>query len=163
MKMTKEFAEKRLSFLFMEDMPIVEHKVVISKLSPDWFKNYTITRNNFLKSIMNSIEDLFWLNLNEKSIMDLFKGKIPNNVSLRFRIPIIYGGEISVENIFLCKTFPHSYNIDKFLSEQIGQENIWLPNPKKNIYVPVHTSGTSGGGNGTNLTQTANSMPNYEM
>lgn len=164
MKMTKEFAEKRLSFLFMEDMPIIEHKTVITKLSSDWFSNYKKVRSNFLKKITNSLDELFWLNLSEKSIMDLLtKEKIPNNISLRFRIPIIYGGEISVENMFLCKTFPHSYNIDKFLSEQIGQENIWLPNPKKDIYAPIHTSATSGGGNGTNLTQTANSMPNYEM
>ena len=79
MKMTKEFAEKRLSFLFMEDMPIIEHKIVITKLSSDWFSNYKKVRSNFLKKITNSLDELFWLNLSEKSIMDLLtKEKIPN-------------------------------------------------------------------------------------
>lgn len=164
MKMTKETATKKLSLLFMEDMPIIEHKVILTKLSSDWFDKYKKIRNDFLKKIINSLDELFWLNLSEKSIIDLLtKEKIPNNISLRFRVPIIYGGEISIKNMFLCKTFPHSYNIDKFLSEQIGEEKIWLPNPEKDIYIPIHTSGTSGGGNGANLTQTANSIPNYEM
>ena len=46
-------------------------------------------------------------------------------------------GELSIENMFLCKTFPHSYNMDRFIISQSGNDLIWLPNPAKKIYLPI--------------------------
>ena len=74
---------------------------------------------------------------------------IPDNLSFRFRTPLIWGGKLDIENMFMCATFPHSQNLDRFIIEQYGNETIWLPNPEKKIYLPIHSTISGNGGNAT--------------
>ena len=74
---------------------------------------------------------------------------LPRNTSIRWRIPITLGGEMSIENMFLCRTFPNSHRLDRFIMEQTGNETLWLPNPEKAVYVTTHTATGGTGGNAT--------------
>ena len=96
------------------------------------------------------------MNLSQNEFMSLITGHaLPRNTSIRFRIPLTLGGELSVENMFLCRTFPHSQKLDIFIMEQCNNDTIWLPNPAHAIYVPTHLAGGGAGGNATSdrLTQ----------
>ena len=74
---------------------------------------------------------------------------MPDNFSLRMRIPLIWGGDLSIDNMFMCRTFPHSQKLDKFILDQYGNDIIWLPNPAKKIYIPLHNISGGDGGNAT--------------
>ena len=65
------------------------------------------------------------------------------------RIPPTIGGELSINNMFLCRTFPHSHRLDRFIIEQSGNDTLWLPNPARAIYTPTHTASVGTGGNAT--------------
>lgn len=150
MQLNKSSAERRLAELFMDDMPVMEFTVRSVPVSTDWFARYKIIRTEFLRSLTDSIEDLAFLNLSQEEFIDLIMGKkIPNNISIRFRIPLIYGGKLDIENLFLCKTFSNSHNLDRFIIEQSGSATIWLPNPQKKVYVSAHTATGGAGGNAT--------------
>lgn len=103
-----------------------------------------------MQSLGESIEELAFMNLSQEEFMDLLMGRaLPANTSIRMRVPICWGGEISPDNMFMCSTFPHSQNIDRFIIGQAGNETIWLPSPAKKIYIPAHTAGGGEGGNAT--------------
>jgi len=82
--------------------------------------------------------------------MDLIMGRrMPENLSVRFRVPLVWGGKLEIDNLFMCMTFPHAHNMDRFIIEQSGNDVIWLPNPAKKIYIPVHMANGGDGGNAT--------------
>jgi hypothetical protein len=88
------------------------------------------------------------MNLNRDEFMNLVMGKqMPENTSVRFRIPLLWGGEFSIDNMFMCLTFPHSQNLDRFIIEQSDAQTVFLPNPEKKIYVTTHLGGGGAGGN----------------
>jgi hypothetical protein len=90
------------------------------------------------------------MNLPQEEFINLMMGKsMPENTSLRFRIPLIWGGELSIDNMFLCLTFPHSHNLDRFLIDQSDAKTVFLPNPEKKIYLTTHLGGGGVGGNAT--------------
>ncbi len=150
MQLSKETAEKRLAALKMEDMPIINITPIKSSLPPDWFKRYKFLCKEFIKTLDDSVEELAFLNLSQEEFLGLLTGRsIPENLSIRFRIPLIWGGKLEINNLFLCSTFPYSHNLDLFIIEQAGNETIWLPSPKKKIYVPTHTGSGGDGGNAT--------------
>lgn len=150
MQLKKSSAEKRLEDLFMDDLPVMEFAVQESCVVPDWFAKYRSLRRDFMKSLTDSIEDLAFLNLSQDEFMGLIMGRsLPPNLSLRFRIPLVWGGKLEIENMFMCRTFPHSHNMDRFIIEQAGSPTIWLPNPVRKVYVPAHTTGGGDGGNAT--------------
>ncbi|MBN1325110.1 MAG: hypothetical protein JW974_02740 [Alphaproteobacteria bacterium] len=150
MQLKKSSAEKRLADLFMDDLPVMEFNVRDVTVSPDWFTKYKTLRRDFMKSLTDSIEELAFLNLSQDEFMGLIMGReMPENLSLRFRVPLVWGGKLEIDNMFLCRTFPHSQNMDIFIIEQAGKEIIWLPNPAKKVYVPAHTAGGGDGGNAT--------------
>ena len=60
---------------------------------------------------------------------------------------MLWGGELSIDNMFLCYTFPHSYNLDRFIIDQSDAKTVFLPNPEKKIYLTTHTGGGGAGGN----------------
>ena len=96
--------------------------------------------------------------MTEKEFINLIMGKtLPENLSIRFRIPILWGGALDISNMFLCWTFPHAYNMDRFIIEQSDATTIYLPNPEKKVYLTSHTGGGGAGGNSTSdrLTQAA--------
>ena len=102
----------------------------------------------FTRSLTDSVEELAMMNLSREEFMDLLMGRnIPTNLSIRFRTPLIFGGKISAENMFMCLTFPHSQNMDRFIIEQSGNETLWLPNPARKIYLPIHSTISGMGGN----------------
>ena len=88
------------------------------------------------------------MNLSQDEFMNLVMGKqMPENTSVRFRIPLVWGGKLDISNMFMCSTFPHSHNMDRFIIEQSDATTVYLPNPEKKIYVTTHLSGGGTGGN----------------
>lgn len=151
MQLKKSSAEKRLADFFMDDLPVTEFNVTdTAAVSPDWFVKYKSLRREFMRSLSDSVEDLVFLNLSQDEFMGLITGnRLPENLSIRFRVPLLWGGKLEVDNLFLCRTFPHSHNMDRFIIEQAGNSIIWLPNPTKKVYVPAHTASGGDGGNAT--------------
>ena len=103
-----------------------------------------------METLTDCATELAFMNLSQNEFMNLVTGRaLPRNTSIRWRIPITIGGELSIENMFLCRTFPHSHRLDRFIMEQSGNETIWLPNPAHAIYIPTHTASGGAGGNAT--------------
>lgn len=150
MHLTQESATKLISNLGMSDMPIRAIQPVMHKIAPDWFNQYKQLCRKFMISLTDSVDTLGVMFLETDEFMALITGRaMPPNLSIRFRVPLIWGGQLSIDNMFLCHTFPHSHNMDRFIIDQSGNDIIWLPDPKNKVYLPVHTLGGGDGGNGT--------------
>jgi len=150
MQHTKTTAEKRLSDLFMDDMPVMEVEARPYPVAPDWFVKYKALRREFMKNLHDSVQELSFLNLSRDEFMNLIMGRsLPENLSIRLRTPLQFGGKLEASNMFMCKTFPHSHNLDRFIIEQSDAKTLWLPNPAKKIYIPAHTASGGDGGNAT--------------
>lgn len=148
MEWTKTNAEKRLEELKIPDMPIMAIRPESVSVDSDWFQKYKKECRKFTRSLTDCVQELAMMNLNHQEFMDLLMGNdIPDNLSIRFRVPLEFGGKIDIENLFMCLTFPHSQNIDRFIIEQAGNKTIWLPNPARKIYFPIHSVITGTGGN----------------
>ena len=163
MKMSETSAIARIADLGMDDMPLVEYTPKNTKLPADWFAQYRSLCHKFMETLTDCATEIAFMNLSQSEFMGLVTGRaLPRNTSIRWRIPITLGGELSVDNMFLCRTFPHSHNLDRFILEQSGNDTLWLPNPAKAIYVPTHTAGGGAGGNATSdrLTQMAAQISN---
>lgn len=150
MQLNKTTAERRLSDLGMSDMPVVEIHPVPTKVAPDWFVKYKKLCREFVLSLTDSVEELAFMNLTQDEFMALITGsRVPQNLSIRFRVPLQWGGKLELDNLFMCWTFPYSQKIDQFILEQKGAPIIWLPAPAKKIYVPAHNASGGDGGNAT--------------
>ena len=158
MKISETVAIARISDLGMDDMPLTEHRPIPTKLPADWFAIYHKLCHQFMESLTNCATEIAFMNLSQREFMALITGNaLPRNTSIRWRIPITMGGELSINNMFLCRTFPHSHRMDRFILEQANNDTLWLPNPAKAIYIPAHTASGGTGGNATSdrLTQIA--------
>jgi len=150
MQFTKQAAEKRLADFLMDDMPVMEVPARPVAIAPDWFARYKTLRREFMESLSDSFEELSFLNLSKEAFFALLGGRaLPENTSLRLRVPLVFGGKLDAKNMFMCKTFPHSHNLDRFLIEQAGAQTLWVPNPAKKIYIPTNLLGGGDGGNAT--------------
>ena len=135
MQLTASTAERLIAELGMDDLPLTEIQPKPALISPDWFKHYKELCRTFMMSLTDSVDTLAMMNLPQDDFMNLIMGRaIPENLSIRFRIPLVWGGKLDIENLFMCKTFPHSYNMDRFIISQAGNSTIWLPDPAKKIY-----------------------------
>lgn len=158
MQLNEHSALERLAALGMEDMPVMAYTPTHCSLDADWFKKYSALRREFLASLTDSMEEIAFMNLPQDEFINLVMGRsLPDNTSIRFRIPLLFGGELKVENMFLCWTFPHSFNLDRFIMEQSDAQTMYLPNPEKKVYLTTHTGGGGDGGNATSdrLSQSA--------
>ena len=161
MQWSESKAEKRLNELKISDLPIISIRPDITQVSPDWFQKYREICREFMRSLSDSVQELAMMNLDRDEFMNLLMGReIPDNLSIRFRTPLIWGGKLNVDNLFMCFTFPQSQNIDRFIMEQSGNEIIWLPNPVRKIYMPIHSTISGNGGNAASdrLSQMAATM-----
>lgn len=150
MQMTQTAAEKIIADMGMDDMPLILVHPEHVSLGPDWFAQYKNEIRKFLLSLNDSVQDLAFMNLTQDGFMGLLTGNaIPDNTSIRFRIPPMFGGAINMENMFMCATFPFAHNMDRFIIMQCGNDAIWLPNPAKKIYIPTHLTTGGDGGNAT--------------
>lgn len=150
MQLSQVSAEKILKDMGMDDMPLMALRPAPHTVPTDWFQQYRAARHKFTQSLTDSIEELAFMNLTQDEFMALITGgTVPKNMSIRMRIPLAWGGDISPDNMFMCATFPHSQNIDRFIIGQTGYETVWLPAPVKKIYIPAHTAGGGDGGNAT--------------
>ena len=150
MQLNESSAKQRLIALGMDDMPVMEYSPTFCKLDSDWFTKYSNLRREFLSSLTDSIEEITFMNLAQDEFVNLVMGKsLPDNLSIRFRIPLLWGGKLEIENMFLCWTFPHSHNMDRFIIEQSDAKILYLPNPEKKVYITSHTGGGGDGGNAT--------------
>lgn len=150
MQINESVAEKRIADLGMDDLPLVLLRPEMHAVSPDWFKKYHDLVHEFAMSLTDSVQELAFMNLAQDDFIDLIMGRrMPENLSVRFRIPLIWGGKLEIDNLFLCITFPHSHNMDRFIIEQSGNDSIWMPNPAKKVYLPSHMMNGGDGGNAT--------------
>ncbi len=150
MQINQSTAEKRMRELGMDDMPLMQLSVKPARVEENWFAKYRETVRKFMMSLTDSVESLAFMNLSQDEFMSLIMGRaVPENLSVRMRVPLFLGGSIEIDNMFLCRTFPHSHNLDRFIIEQNGAATLWLPNPSKKIYLPAHTTGGGDGGNAT--------------
>lgn len=148
MQWTAATAEKRISDLGMPDMPVVSMTPALTRVSPNWFREYKEACHNFMRSLTDCVQELALMNLTREEFMELVMGRqIPGNLSIRFRVPLIWGGRVEPDNLFMCATFPQSQNLDRFIIEQSSNDTIWLPNPEKKIYLPIHSTLAGNGGN----------------
>ena len=148
MQLNKNTALERLAALGLDDMPVMEYAPKYCALDSDWFKKYASLRREFLSSLTDSLEEIAFMNLPQKEFIDLVMGNaLPDNISIRFKIPLMWGGNLDINNMFLCWTFPHSFNLDRFIIEQSDAKVVFLPNPGKKVYVTTHTGGGGAGGN----------------
>jgi hypothetical protein len=146
----KRDAEARLAGLFIDDLPLESCPAAPVPFPADWFPRFRRARAAFLESLGDSISELALLNLAKNDFMGLLTAqRIPENLCVKFRRPMLYGGEIAPENMFLTPLFPSGMNIDVFMAEQSGQGEIWYPNPAKKIYVSVSVISGGEGGNAT--------------
>jgi hypothetical protein len=147
---TKRDAEARLAQFLMDDMPIEECPAVPSPLPRDWFAVFRAARVEFMESLGESIPELALLNLSREDFMDLLSGRrIPENLAIKFRRPVLYGGLLAPDNMFLMPLFPTGFNLDIFMAEQSGQGRIFYPNPTRKVYVSVQMLSGGDGGNAT--------------
>lgn len=163
MQWTQDFAEKRLNDMNMSDMPLVPIQPTPVAVSADWFSHYKELCHEFMRSLTDSVQELALMNLSRDEFMELIMGReLPINLSIRFRTPLLWGGKLEIDNLFMCFTFPQSQNLDRFIIEQAGNETVWLPNPEKKIYMPIHSTIAGNGGNATadRLAQFAATMNN---
>lgn len=150
MQWTQETAEKRLEALKVPNMPLVAIRPQGTAVAQDWFQKYKELCYEFMRSLTDSVQELALMNLSREEFMELIMGrKLPVNLSIRFRTPLIWGGKLDIDNLFICLTFPVSQNLDRFIIEQSGNDTIWLPNPQKKIYLPIHSTISGNGGNAT--------------
>ena len=148
MQLNEHRALERLATLGLDDMPVMEYTPKRCVLEPDWFKKYSALRHDFLSSLSDCLEEIAFMNLPQNEFIDLITGQsLPENLSIRFKIPLLWGGKLSIDNMFLCWTFPHSYNLDRFIIEQSDANTVFLPNPEKKIYLTTHSGGGGAGGN----------------
>lgn len=150
MQLTQETAQRRLHELNMADMPVTELRPVKTNVDSDWFIKYKKLCREFMMSLTDSVEELALMNLTQDEFMAIIMGRaLPQNTSIRFRVPLTWGGKLETDNLFMCWTFPQSWRLDKFIMEQMGAQTIWLPNPAKKIYIPSHNTASADGGNAT--------------
>ena len=150
MQWNQGIAEKRISELGMDDLPLVQMRPTPHTIAPDWFKKYHELVHQFAMSLTDSVSELAFMNLPSDDFMDLVMGRrMPENLSIRLRVPLVWGGKVEIDNMFLCMTFPHAHNMDRFIIEQSGNDVIWMPNPAKKVYLPSHMMNGGDGGNAT--------------
>lgn len=150
MYLTAGNAEKIISDMGMSDLPLIEFRPKPTTVSPDWFPRYKQLCKEFMSSLTDSVETLAFMNLSQDEFMNLLTGAhVPDNISFRLRVPLVWGGTLDIDNMFMCWTFPHSHNMDRFIIEQSGNDIIWLPNPVQKVYLPAHTATGGDGGNAT--------------
>ena len=150
MQLSASTAEKLIAELGMPDIPLMELEPKPALVSSDWFTRYKSLCREFMTSLVDSAETLAFMNLSQDEFMNLVMGKsLPSNLSFRLRVPLVWGGKLEIDNMFMCWTFPHSMRLDKFIIMQSDAKTLWLPNPAKKIYLPAHTTGGGDGGNAT--------------
>ncbi|MBO4625912.1 MAG: hypothetical protein J5679_01380 [Alphaproteobacteria bacterium] len=150
MSLTQAAADSRIEELGMDDLPLEKFRPIPHQIAPDWFKKYHELIHTFATTLTDSIQELAFLNLPQQDFIDLVMGRrLPENLSVRFRVPLVWGGKLELDNLFMCLTFPHAHNMDRFIIEQSGNDFVWLPNPAKKIYIPAHMAGGGDGGNAT--------------
>ena len=97
MQLNEHSALERLAKLGLEDMPVMEYSPVKCSLDTDWFKKYASLRREFLASLTDSMDEIVFMNLPQNEFIDLVMGRsLPDNVSIRFKIPLLWGGELNV-------------------------------------------------------------------
>ena len=150
MQLTQAAAENRIADLGMDDLPLMPVRPTPHIVPPDWFKKYHELVHQFASTLSDSIQELAFMNLPQDDFIDLVMGRrIPENLSIRFRVPLVWGGKLEISNLFMCTTFPHAHNMDRFIIEQSGNDLVWLPDPAKKIYIPAHMANGGDGGNAT--------------
>lgn len=107
----------------------------------------------FLKELTNQyINDLRSADISEESIFYLSKGILPTNWTVHLKYPLLYGGELNLENLILIQCHPFHELIHKYINQQILTEAgvghpqlLYIPVPPGKVYIPNGEMTGSGG------------------
>lgn len=92
MQWSQDTAQRRARELNLDDIPLVCHRPVATRVDADWFARYKSAAHAFMESLTDSVDTLAFMNLTQNEFMGLIMGtRIPENLSVRFRIPIMWG------------------------------------------------------------------------
>ena len=101
MQLTRESAEQRLHDFNMGDMPVMELRPTPTVVTSDWFTKYKKLCHEFTQSLTDSVDELALMNLTTDEFMGLIMGHaVPQNLSIRFRVPLTWGGKLELDNLF---------------------------------------------------------------
>ncbi|MDR0319156.1 MAG: hypothetical protein LBH81_00230 [Rickettsiales bacterium] len=144
-------AERKLTEMGLGDLPVAEVRAIPRPLPAGWFAAYRDARRELLtRTVQNNKDELFMMDIPVEFIMAMLRGeRIPLNVSVKFKIPPIYGGSISAGNMFVCRAASEGRLIDSFIASQAGADLFFCPNPAKSVYITSMASMNSPGGNAT--------------
>jgi len=124
----------------------------------------------------NSMEEMAKAGLPYEMVASMGRGQFPENLSLCFKIPPEYGGEVAFSNMFLIQKYPYLEMINAFLDEQMLEYNrdaahthdtgfalppeLFYPNPEGIVFLPALKGLASPGGNATTdkMTQIGSTM-----
>jgi len=141
-------AEAILDSMGITGMPLSMCPARPSQLPSDWFQKFSEMRKKFMKSLDDSIAEIAMINLSQDDFMDLLRGRrIPENLTVRLRRPLVFGGAIEASNMFLTPLFVTGINLDIFMTEQMGQSEIYYPDPAKKVFVAGAGPMAGAGGN----------------
>ncbi len=158
--------EQKLKDFGMDDLPVQHVSFRPVTLDSDWYVKFKKIRREFLQSLSDSVEELMLMNLSMPMLMGLLQNmELPENLSIKFKRPLMYGGEISVDNMYLVAMHPYGQLLDRFLIDQamdymakMGKTptagydyapELFVPNPAKKVYVPTLRSMNNGAGGNT--------------
>ena len=110
----------------------------------DFFKTCVSAQKLFIKDILAYCsDDLRIAGLSEESIFYLTKGILPVNWTVHLKVPPLYGGQASPENMVLIQCQPFHEKIHDFINQQILSEAgvghpkiLYVPTPIGKVYVP---------------------------
>lgn len=110
MQLTRDSALEKLAKFGMDDMPVIEYIPNRCVIDKDWFQKYSMLRREFLASLTDSFDEIAFMNLSQEEFMNLMMGKkMPENTSLRFRIPLIWGGKPVIHRTVAQRRYAYRY------------------------------------------------------
>ena len=108
---------------------------------------------SFLKDLTNQyINDLRSADISEESIFYMSKGMLPTNWTIHLKYPLLYGGELNLDNLILIPCHPFHELIHKYINQQIlssagvgHPQQLYIPVPPGKVYIPNGEMTGSGG------------------
>ena len=107
----------------------------------------------FLKDLVAQyVNDLRSADISEESIFYMSKGILPTNWTVHLKYPLLYGGNLDMDNLVLIPIHPFHELIHKYINQQIltsagvgHPQTLYIPVPLGKIYIPNGEMTGSGG------------------
>ena len=107
----------------------------------------------FLKDLVDQyLNDLRSADISEESIFYMSKGILPTNWTVHLKYPLLYGGNLDMDNLVLIPIHPFHELIHKYINQQIltsagvgHPQKLYIPVPLGKVYIPNGEMTGSGG------------------